>query len=397
MLKCDREEVFSKSHHDELAIFSWNLLAPLYDRSGLDWKSVRLVALKDWLLRFTVCDILCFQEVDLLSSFADISEILHVYGFMAVVQERKGFQVVNVTFFKASRLQVSWTQHRSRALITNFVLPDQSQVCVANVHLEAGASAENEKQRQSQLASVLKRVRGNIVICGDFNFCLSSGSPLHTQLIAAELSRTPTGGITLAQRNGYVDCLDHIWTSRNLIPTKILGSSLHVLASVSMRGLPDTDNPSDHLPVGATFRLDDVSSDQQACHDVLIVETPSFVDDNVRQEWLAILRLARTGSGKRAAREQKKLEKSFLGTISGEDAKNLQDWQRNATVAAKAVVATAITNVATACRSGRCLPNLLGSRPHDPGILTCEKTTNKQRGDMLHDGILAEQAEHGGC
>jgi len=403
MLKCDRGEVFRKIDHDELAIFSWNLLAPLYDRSGLDWKGVRLLALKEWLLRFTACDVFCFQEVDLVSSLADISEILNAYGFKAIVQEKKGFQVVNVTFFKASRLQVSWTQHRNRALIANFVLPDTSEICIANVHLEAGAAAENEKQRQAQLASVLKRAHGNIVVCGDFNSCLTAGSQLHAQLAAAELLRTPTGGITLAQRNGYVDCLDHMWTSRNLVPTKVLGSSLDFLASACDRGLPDTMNPSDHLPVGASFRLNCASPGEQECHNVLVVEPPGSVDESIRQEWLEILQLAQIGCGKRAAREQKRLEKAFLDAMSDEDAKHLRDWQRNAAIAAKAVVARAITNATPACRArnaamaakavvahavtnataacqaARCLPNLLVRRTHDPGIVTCENSTNGEK------------------
>lgn len=337
--------IYPESHGHEVSVFSWNVLAPLYSSHCIDWRGIRLPALKRWLQMYASCDILCFQEVDLETALAEISSVLDENGFIAVIQDRQRFPVVNATFFKASRLRLVWTQHRSRALVVGLAFPDGRQLSVANVHLEAGGHENNEKQRNAQLASVLKRVHGPTVVCGDFNSCLAHESPLRVQLAKAGLVRAPTKGITLAQTCGYADVLDHIWASECLRAVLVLGSSSEALAALKSTGMPDETHPSDHLPVAATFCFMQNSHCGHLPQNVAAVEAPSVPGEEMRQEWVRICRCAEFDGGKRAAREQRQLEAAFLELLSHDEAANLKQWRDAATKAAKDIVATVVAKV----------------------------------------------------
>jgi endonuclease/exonuclease/phosphatase family metal-dependent hydrolase len=341
MKTCDRGDIYPNSEENEISVFSWNLLAPTYDRSGLDWETVRLPALREWLIRFVACDVMCFQEVDVNYALADIVEILGNHGFTAVVQERKGHPVVNATFFNSSRLKVMWTQHRSRALLVNFLSMTGREVCIGNVHLEAGSGNQNESQRRTQLTSAVKRICGSpiSIICGDFNSSIGTGSPIKEHLVEAGFVRAPTRGITWAM-GGYGDMFDHIWVSESLAPVRILNSSSSSLSRIRVSGLPNTTHPSDHLPVAATFRF--ALQSRQHNHATPSLEVPQSLAADITEEWLEILRIGSFCSGKNSIREQKKLKASFLSTISEEDAVKLRDWQKVATVAAQALVRGAV-------------------------------------------------------
>jgi len=376
MRTCDRGADYPGSQGEDISVLSWNLLAPLYDKHGLDWEGVRLPELRRWLQRYVACDVMCFQEVDRSSSLAHISQMLTASGFVAVVQERKGFPVVNATFFKASRLRHAWSQHRSRALLVGLVLADGREVCVANVHLEAGGGDRNEKQREDQLTSVLKRVRGSTVVCGDFNSCFGHGSRLETQLVDAGLARAPTKGITLAQADtGYADILDHIWASKNLVACLVLGSKSGELDAIRLTGIPNATHPSDHLPVAATFTFKPSSRSGQFFFRVPVVDVPAAPGKETREEWLQICWFAGAGAGKRAAREQKQLEAAFLEILGAEDAANLRDWRKAASGAAKDIVATAVKGALEALRAVEFVP-VAQSKAFDPGGVAERNTTS---------------------
>lgn len=367
---CDRGSFYPESGIHDISVLSWNVLAPEYDRSGLDWKRVRLPELRQWLLRFIACDIMCFQEVDLTNALADISETLAQHGFHAVVQERKGFPVVNAIFYRAGRFRLVSTQHRSRALIIGLALADGREVTVANVHLEAGAREPNEKQRIAQLSSLLKRVRGNAIVCGDFNSGLEYGSMLSSQLIAAGLVRAPTIGITLAQKNGYSDILDHIWASDAFKAHLVLGSSPEELSAIEATGMPDSTHPSDHLPVAATFFLArDSMADRRALGRNCVLpalDIPSTPGQDMCQEWLQICWCAPVNATKREAREQKRLEAAFLDMLGGDDAANLRNWRNAAAEAAKDVIANAVNTALSSLSVVQLAPSTMPDL-FDPG------------------------------
>jgi hypothetical protein len=296
-------------------------------------------------------------------SLMEISNVLSASGFSMVLQERKGFPVVNATFFKSSRLSLKWVQHRSRALILGLLPHGGSELSVANVHLEAGGSGDNQKQRASQLASVLKRITGDSIICGDFNSCLTCGSTLSTQLVDAGLARAPTKGITLAQTSGYSDCLDHLWSSHALVASRVLTSAPAALALIEATGMPDAKHPSDHLPVAATFTVKSKSQKQPQWLDIPVVNAPAAPDQTMQQEWLQICWCAGVGGGRNAEREQKRLEAAFLQMLSDSEASNLRCWRDAARSGAKSLVSTAV------CKAITVLNGPSPSKAWDPGIV----------------------------
>merc|ERR1712176_1111919 len=100
------------------------------------------------------------------------------------------------------------------------------EICIANVHLQAGASMDNEKQRVCQLSSALKRAKGATkgatIVCGDFNSRCEESSELAKLMLNERMVRAPIKGITFSC-GGYIDTLDHIWTSPDLSAQLVLG------------------------------------------------------------------------------------------------------------------------------------------------------------------------------
>jgi len=312
----------------------------------------------------------CLQEVDLSNSLAEITSTLAAHGFTAVVQDRKGFNVVNATFFQARKLRLVWTQHRSRALLVGLTLPNGRELSIANVHLEAGSEMQNESQRRAQLKSVLKRVRGNIVVCGDFNSCMSEDSQLRLQLADAGLVRAPTKGITYAT-SGYADVLDHIWSSQHMVAHLVLGSSRDALTAIAADGIPNVTHPSDHLPVAATFAFRSASPQTPEHH--ILLEVPSVPSEEMRQEWLQICWHASLSRGKMALREQRRIETAFLDLVTDEEAAYLRQWRDVASAAARnsvsLVVDAAVAALANSTTIGDGTP-----KPFDPGTAALSAT-----------------------
>jgi hypothetical protein len=261
-------------------------------------------------------------------------------------------------------------------------MADGRELSVANVHLEAGGNDKNEKQRIAQLASVLKRMDGSIVVCGDFNSCISQGSSLHVQLVDKALVRAPTSGITLAHP-GYSDTLDHIWVTQNLVARLVLGSSKEALAAVEIAGIPNATHPSDHLPVAATFSFKPPASMKQQNQSLPVM--PSAISAEISQEWLQICRHVDVNGGKRALREQKRLEAAFLEILSEEEASQLLNWRDTAARAARNVVVAAAEGAIQNLMIMQAAPVTM-SKTFDPGGGNCSMT------NFLRP--TAERAEH---
>eukprot|EP00747_Dinoflagellata_sp_TGD_P201621 gnl/TRDRNA2_/TRDRNA2_75098_c0_seq2.p1 gnl/TRDRNA2_/TRDRNA2_75098_c0~~gnl/TRDRNA2_/TRDRNA2_75098_c0_seq2.p1 ORF type:complete len:419 (+),score=40.51 gnl/TRDRNA2_/TRDRNA2_75098_c0_seq2:72-1259(+) len=373
-----RESRASQCSEASLSVCTWNLLAPSTHEThpgSLDWESIRLPALRHWLGQLALTnDILCFQEVDVHRFASELNSFLLARGFVGVLQERKkGFPVVNATFFRANRLRLTWAVHRSSALILGFRSSEGLTLNIANVHLKAGASMAEAAQREAQLTSILSwlgaKPSSASVVCGDFNSNLAGDDPLHEALVRGGLRRARSAGGPTIAVSGYTDVLDHIWCSNCLRP------SAEVLGVITAAGLPDIEHPSDHLPVVGT--LDIRTRPPKAVAEASLLplmpatdDGDGFVpDENVWQTWLAILWQAGPGttnstsrSIRRAAaaavREQREFEDAFLATLGLREAtllRNWRDWAHN-------TAATTVANVVERACANISLPEQC--RPH---------------------------------
>mmetsp|Transcript_35123 Transcript_35123/g.100871 ORF Transcript_35123/g.100871 Transcript_35123/m.100871 type:complete len:388 (+) Transcript_35123:84-1247(+) len=357
MRTLDRQAWFPRSGPDELSIVSWNLLAERYYTgylNPLDWKATRLPLLQQWLARYACADILCFQEVDREHALSALNETLAEHGFAGVVQDRKGFPVVNAVFFKHDRFSLSWADHRSRALLLGLVLTDGRQLGLVNVHLEAGTGQKNEEQRKAQMTSALSRMRSrkpwSVVVCGDFNAQLQPDSHLSSLLTDSGLTKVPSSGVTFAVHD-YTDVLDHIWTGTALRAIAVLGSRAARLRMIEAAGLPDHEHPSDHLPVGAIFSVKQPVMSATALV-APVVEAPVSSSEDVLHEWVEILRMAGLGCQTKAQkRQQRKVEVAFLSTLHSEEALALCKWREDAVSAARAILDGAVLRACAVVRS----------------------------------------------
>merc|ERR1712186_48852 len=113
---------------------------------------------------------MCFQEVEMKKSLKPLREFMTSHGFEGVVQEKKGVEVGNATFFKRKHCELVWSQHRSRSLLVGLRLRGGHDVYIANLHLEAGDEAYDHSQRNSQLVSSLRRLQERkpayTIVCG---------------------------------------------------------------------------------------------------------------------------------------------------------------------------------------------------------------------------------------
>lgn len=341
----ERLERFPTSTEDEVSVFSWNLLAPSNhgDEVAFSTTAGRELAICSWLERAAACDIICVQELDRAVGFdGRLQSFLAERGFESIVQDRRDFPVVNATFFKAKRFHVTWTEHRSRVLLCALRTLDGREFCIANVHLQAHAGAQQEAQRKAQLTSALRRLLARApwakVVCGDFNSSLESESELRSMMLQAGLTSPPATGPTLVMP-GFASVLDHVWASAALRPVACLRSCAAEKSAISRAGLPSPEYPSDHLPVAMVYRLAPYSPP------VVAVEEPHSIDEAIRAEWLAILSCAPlpcSAPCKKAAKEQRQMESSFLGTLQQGHAQLLRAWHSSAAEAAKSLLQAAV-------------------------------------------------------
>merc|ERR1740121_719225 len=98
----------------------------------------------------------------------------------------------------------------------------------------------------------------------------------------------------------------------------------------------------------------------------------SFSENGLRfcdlQQWVP---------AKKAAREQKQLEKAFLDTMSKEEAANLRNWQLAAAASAKLLVSSASARAIAAVQFGT-TTNMLG-----PNIATSELRVKRDPGGKI--------------
>ena len=205
---------------------------------------------------------------------------------------------------KSCNLKIKRVESRSRALITTLEDEESKKnIYICSVHLDADRSSDpimrerNQKQRQSQLKSLLKRINyacklekqiikeAPILVAGDFNMLREN--PLHASLFEGSLTTSPSAYVSLVdaymEAEHHKQCsipvyhferpfdhendvaakkelhlvktykggaiLDYIWTSEklNVVDTLLY----HPKSSIAgAEKWPCDDHPSDHLPIG---------------------------------------------------------------------------------------------------------------------------------------------------
>jgi mRNA deadenylase 3'-5' endonuclease subunit Ccr4 len=190
-----RRRLLMRNPQNQLSISSFNMLLKGFDNKPYypsvpmkfrSWPRRRELLLQ--LIQGVSADVYCMQEVEC-SSFAEESRFLKEIGYAWVEpkDDAKGKwpdMAKPAFFYKADRLELLWTDHRSRVVLASFRHQGNGQIVyMATCHLE-GAPWEAEKrisQTKKALDSVQRRMvadqkafgldnnKGTLVFAGDFN------------------------------------------------------------------------------------------------------------------------------------------------------------------------------------------------------------------------------------
>eukprot|EP00434_Breviolum_minutum_P025449 symbB.v1.2.022488.t1/scaffold1997.1/size93120/1 len=294
----------------EVSLISWNVLAPCYvassarhhahvQPSALDWAHRSDLILEE--LIEADADLVLLQEV----AYEQLEELearLASLGYSCVMQrpKKKGVKsedhpTGNASFFKAERFELCWEEHRSRILLLD--LRDKwnnLEICVANAHLEG--DPRQPMARVSQVKSALQEAsrRGGpsahaLVLAGDLNAPLISsavasylsfgavlpGVSEFGMLVDVEREMSRESGhpysmtsayapdpmefsFTLRGSAGQCHMLDQIWFDSTRCQCQALRnlfrSEEHKMAVLG-HGLPNLEDPSDHLPIGVILKI----------------------------------------------------------------------------------------------------------------------------------------------
>jgi len=284
----------------DLSVLSWNLLAQdctssilgaqrycHVPREDLAWSN-RCLRIVEELLSADA-DVLCLQELN----FADelsIRSPLEAAGYVGLMQKKDDpkHPTGNATFWKSSKLScASPAVHRSRVLTV--LLQDEKKrercVAVANCHLEGNPreSLARVKQLQSTLKQLQQLRHQAVIVIGDFNCELQTSAcasylafgfvipgviewgkecpapaaqvPGHGYVLSSAYPNDGTD-FTFTIRPNLCLMLDQLWHTHDSLQ---LVARRGIFADASQRdfilahGWPSAINPSDHLPIGATF------------------------------------------------------------------------------------------------------------------------------------------------
>jgi len=281
-----------RSAADQISVVSWNTLSKTWlklcepdveykhvGKHSLQWDHRRQELLK-WMSRLSA-DIFTLQEVDF-DTFEDaFLRPLSALGYDGLMQnnpKRADSQPCgNATFWRRDKFELSWSDHRSRTLLTEFKMKPaltQNSLIVINAHLES--NQEKFHARASLVHSSLsKAVRRNpsasLILTGDFNTGADSslcevlrehnwfGIPLASAYEHPAASSTSAVVDATFRVHGHSYIIDHIWYQHSHLQLKQLLQPLSAQARAASLGptalgLPDMHVPSDHIPVGAIFQ-----------------------------------------------------------------------------------------------------------------------------------------------
>eukprot|EP00931_Biecheleriopsis_adriatica_P088903 TRINITY_DN63127_c0_g1_i1.p1 TRINITY_DN63127_c0_g1~~TRINITY_DN63127_c0_g1_i1.p1 ORF type:complete len:471 (-),score=38.73 TRINITY_DN63127_c0_g1_i1:386-1798(-) len=280
---------------EQVSLVSWNILSqtwltrseldPEYarvERQWFDWQN-RSHALIQWISRLGA-DIYVLQEVDFDTFDEAFLQPLSIIGYDGLIQDSpkraEAQPCGNATFWRRDKLELVWSDHRSRTLLTEFrtsVGMGSQALIVINAHLES--SQEKFSSRAAQVHSALeKAVRRNpsasLILAGDFNTGADSSlcrvlreHEWHFVPLASAYEHPAADGTSPVvdatfRVNGHGYLIDHIWYRHSHLRLCKLLQPLNAdarAASLGMNalGLPDKHVPSDHIPLGAVFEIND--------------------------------------------------------------------------------------------------------------------------------------------
>mmetsp|Transcript_62153 Transcript_62153/g.166402 ORF Transcript_62153/g.166402 Transcript_62153/m.166402 type:complete len:369 (+) Transcript_62153:180-1286(+) len=275
------------------SVLTWNMLAQTFIVDGkasyhhrpaedTGWQSrlERLLAE----LREVRPTVICLQEMSF-EHFPEVAEALGTNGYTGVMQDdrkRAPGQPVGAATFFGSGYTMVWDLHRTRTLAIG--LSDGQRIAaVVNCHLEGNpaAWAARVSQLKSCLQQVAKMDHHALVVAGDFNaqepsaaaYFLAGegvpegmlewgyevpacGKPDHSYALQ-KVYPSGNGEYTFTISGGaeHLVMLDQIWFSSSLILQAYRDPSWgsEFDKQVVVGGLPNKQNPSDHLPLAATF------------------------------------------------------------------------------------------------------------------------------------------------
>eukprot|EP00049_Salpingoeca_infusionum_P022368 m.6353 g.6353 ORF g.6353 m.6353 type:complete len:522 (-) comp5146_c0_seq2:451-2016(-) len=299
---------------DHLVVVSHNMLAHCF--SGGDSKAererkyshLRSAHFLSWEYRFELlkrdllgyeADVICLQECDFDRFEAHLLPFMTRNGYAGVIGGAKNMErqrYSNAIFFRKERMNMEAAIHRSRSVAAVFSLSRGAStppalLGVASCHLE-GDPKEVQK-RMSQMRSTLHALQQHdlqyTIVAGDFNSgfeepCLQwaiqhTQSCNPTQEAAAstkeESTCQSTQSLTTETQEhrhmlksaygscfpptyyapGSGSCIDHCLHSTTLTPTVLMHPSGSRHEQIVQESLPNGSCPSDHLPIGAVFRI----------------------------------------------------------------------------------------------------------------------------------------------
>jgi len=283
----------------ELTILSWNVLAPQWapphsfghvPKDIISWET-RLPLIMDEIRR-TSASIVCFQEVEFGLFEEEILPCMESLGYAGCMQSHKkkspNHPAGNATFWLTWQLHLSEPAlNRSRTLATILADTTGRHLAVVNCHLDAGSRkpVERVKHLQSSLQHLAGRRHHAVVLAGDFNCELGSSAcaaylafgavPEGVQEwgfeVPAMCRQVPPHGYALSSAYGpeLVDefsftCrgtdvwfLDQLWFTMGALELRATRSTFlgpEHRQAIRAHGLPSSVDPSDHLPIAASFR-----------------------------------------------------------------------------------------------------------------------------------------------
>ncbi len=254
-------------------------------------------------------DIVCLQEAPI-DRWDDLKSFMADLGYASLVQENRKLEVKLAVFWRCSAITLAWSEERSRALLTEMTIHNTDNnnnisntntntsdytLFVINVHLEGSPSRASD--RVSQLRHALQRLSyhlettnrsvatAKVIIAGDFN-SISTDAPskflkegkldagytdpinqshpatehdIHHPFVLRDVyevaQAVPPFTRKVEHRTGAR--LDFIWaTTPGLEVVNVMRPlPMEHRELIERVGLPNHALPSDHLPVGAVFKL----------------------------------------------------------------------------------------------------------------------------------------------
>jgi len=256
-------------------------------------------------------DIICVQEAEI-ATFEEDFAFMEYLGYTSVKPQAKNTKKVEDStihghtkpsiFFKTNRLLLKWHNPRSRIVLALFeVIETGRLVYVINCHLQGGSNEES--QRLCQLRSAFKELKKHmdsikmpkeqlsLILCGDFNATpdhsihaiLRQGS-INSDDKAKYFLRDPKAERSVfthdynlsdsysvlsdderpytfkwgVKEDAIFTILDFIYFSQGTLSLQALRNPLQDSERILMKdklGLPNSSNPSDHLPVAAVLKF----------------------------------------------------------------------------------------------------------------------------------------------